>query len=193
MPQIPPDRELKAIESALGELIPLSSRLDRDKLMFQAGAMSKPASRRRWGWPAIVTALSVALAGESLLLSNRPAARVVERVVFVPAPDPAIGKAASGSDSDSIAPAPASTERQFAARQAPLAPGRVSSSSWAVASEYQRLEELVTRFGLDALPGRSAVVFRDESDDESSGRRPRPAGAMRSLELERILKPGDPS
>ena len=49
MPQIPPDPELKAIESALGELIPLSSRLDRDKLMFQAGAMSKAASSRSLG------------------------------------------------------------------------------------------------------------------------------------------------
>ena len=58
MPQIPPDPELKAIESALGELIPLSSRLDRDKLMFQAGAMSRPAaSPRRWVWPAIAAAL----------------------------------------------------------------------------------------------------------------------------------------
>ena len=85
MPQIPPDPELKAIESALGELIPLSSRLDRDKLMFQAGAMSRPAPSRPWAWPAITAALSVALAGESFFLASRPAPRVVERIVYVPA------------------------------------------------------------------------------------------------------------
>ena len=83
MPQIPPDRELKAIESALGELIPVSSRLDRDKLMFQAGAMSKPAPSRRWAWPAITAVLSVALAGESLFSWRaRPAPQDVEQIVF---------------------------------------------------------------------------------------------------------------
>ena len=40
MSLIPSDPKLKAIESALGELIPVSSRLDRDQLMFQAGALS---------------------------------------------------------------------------------------------------------------------------------------------------------
>ena len=94
MPQIPSDPELKAIEAALAGLAPLSSRLNRDKLMFAAGAMSRPGAReRRWAWPAITATLTVALAGESLFLAARPAPRVVERIVLVPAPTAARGGA----------------------------------------------------------------------------------------------------
>src|SRR5450755_2834330 len=104
MPQIPTDPELKAIESALGELIPLASGIDRDRLMFQAGAMSRSTPRpRRWAWPALTAALSVALAGESLFLGNRPAPRVVERIVFVPAPATGAPAIRSASGSQAIA------------------------------------------------------------------------------------------
>ena len=189
MPQIPPDPELKAIESALGELIPVSSRLDRDKLMFQAGAMSKPAAGRRWAWPAITAGLSLALAGDSLFLGTRPAPRVVERIVFVPAPV---------TDSPVIAAAPATAAVKTIRPEAESVPAQALSSqplsvaSLGGASNYQRFQNLVIRFGLDALPERSSVVLRADSGEfpPESGRRP--AGALRNLELERILKPGDP-
>ena len=38
-------------------------------------------------------------------------------------------------------------------------------ASWAVESDYQRLQELVIRFGLDALPERPAVVSRSDGGD----------------------------
>ncbi len=188
MPQIPSDPELKAIESALGELVPQPSRLDRDKLMFQAGSMSRRAASRRWLWPAITAVLCVALAGESIFLGNRPAPQVVERIVFVPAPQTGSTAVATARVSQAIArPGAVNEPRHSAAAREPL-----SVAFWAVESDYQRFQELVIRFGLDALPERSSVVSRSDSD-ESPGRGLRPAGALRSLELERILKPGGPS
>jgi hypothetical protein len=65
------DDDLKAIEKALGDLIPAPSRLDRDKLMFQAGANSaRLSSRRRWILPAAAAALSALAAALLVLASN---------------------------------------------------------------------------------------------------------------------------
>jgi hypothetical protein len=194
MPQIPPDPELKAIESALGELIPISSRLDRDKLMFQAGAMSKPASRRRWAWPAITAALSVALAGESIFFLARPASRVVERIVFVPAPAGAV----RFEDTNVAKEAAADTARRGArpsgiTNDLMVQSGPLSSGSPRGDSDYQRAQNLVIRFGLDAFPERPAVVVLETGLGMETRSGLKPAGAMRSLELEKILKPGDPS
>ena len=190
MPQIPTDPELKAIESALGELIPLSSGLDRDRLMFQAGAISRVSVKtRRWVWPAVSAALSLALAGESLFLGARPAPPVVERIVFVPAPQPAPAAIASAT----VAQAGVSPEPQFTPRQLAVASESFPFAWLDVESDYQRLQELMIRFGLDALPERPAVVSRSDGGDLSPAPGLRPAGALRSLELERILNPGDPS
>jgi hypothetical protein len=194
MSQISPDPELKALESALGELVPRSSRLNRDKLMFRAGAMSKPAASRRWAWPAIAAALSLALAGESLFIETRPAPRVVERIVFVPE---AAGAAARSARQEprppTVVEAAADEPRPagFANKHLAGEPDSIASSG--VASDYQRFQNLVIRFGLDALPERAAVVSRDDDAGVSSGSGIRSAGALRSRELERILKPGDPS
>jgi hypothetical protein len=196
MPQIPPDPELKAIESALGELIPVSSRLDRDKLMFQAGAMSKAAPNRRWAWPAITAALSVALAAESLFLAARPAPRIVERIVLVRAP--AAAAAISSEDTTVAKEADAST-----ARREPRTPeitndhivrsGLFSSGLSGGPSDYQRFQNLVILFGLDALPERAVVVAREDDHGLEIRSGLKPAGALRSLELQKILKPGGPS
>jgi hypothetical protein len=188
MPQIPPDPELKAVESALGELVPRSSRLDRDKLMFQAGAMSKPAASHRWVWPAITSALALALAGETMFLQTRPATPIVERIVLVPAPAASSPANVLAQDAQDLA----STGPEVAALET-TAPDTFSLSSWPGKSEHQRLKELVIRFGLDALPGRPSVVSRADQDDSAPRSLQRPAGALRSLELERILKPGDPT
>jgi len=195
MSQIPPDPELKALESALGDLVPVSSRLNRDKLMFQAGAMSKSAASGRWGWPAIAAALSVALAGESVFIGTRPAPRVVERIVFVPTPSGAAANAArQGPGPSGIVDAAVEQRRPSGiADGQTVAPKQITVGSLEVASDYQRFQNLVVRFGLDAFPERPAVVSREEDRGVSSGSGIRSAGTLRSLELERILKPGDPS
>ena len=188
MPQIPSDPELKAIEAALAGLAPLSSRLNRDKLMFAAGAMSRPGAReRRWAWPAITATLTVALAGESLFLAARPAPRVVERIVLVPAPT------AAPAAPVSAAPAVVSERSEYSSRESVAAREPVTSGSWAVASDYERLEEMVTRFGLDAVPEPDPITPRALGGDEPTGAGPSSAGALRNLELQKILNPGDPS
>ena len=85
MSQVPPDPELNPIESALGSLAPARSRIDRDRLMFQAGVILRGrSSRRRWVWPSIAATLAVVALSESVALAVRPGPRVV--VVQQPAP-----------------------------------------------------------------------------------------------------------
>jgi hypothetical protein len=190
MPQFPPDPELKAIESALGEFVPRSSRLDRDKLMFQAGAISRSTAKpRRWVWPAVTAALTIALAAESLFLGTRPAPWVVERFVLVPAPQPAPAAVeAAAAAQANVSPEPENTRPQLTAASDPF-----PFAWWGVESDYQRLQDLMIRFGLDALPERPAVASRSDGGNRSPSPGLRPAGALRSLELERIFNPGDPS
>jgi hypothetical protein len=189
MPQIPPDPELKATESALGSLTPLASRLDRDNLMFQAGAISGGgAVRLRWAWPAVAAALSVALAGESLLLLGHKSPRVAERIVLVPAP------AAGPSERGPVIAHSGATARpvQFSDKSQPAHEGH-AYDAWAVVSDYQRRQELVGRFGLDALPDPTPAAWRLSDGDEIDSTRTSPSGLLRSQELKRILEPGDPS
>ena len=70
---------------------------------------------------------------------------------------------------------------------------RLAVASLGVGSDYRRFQNLMIRFGLDALPERPAVVSRDDDGAISTSAGLKPAGALRSLELERILKSGDPS
>jgi hypothetical protein len=189
MPQIPSDPELRAIESALGGFIPVPSRLDRDKLMFQAGAASaRSAARRRWVWPSIAATLTAALVFESLALAVRPGPRVVERVVVVHEPVP--GTATSAARAEAI-PNPAPADFVSEARspvQLPLA------VSWPVTSDYQRIQELVLLLGLDALPERpSPLLSRSDGQVDPIDTPVQSAGLLRRLELEKLLNPGGPS
>ena len=85
MPQEPLDPELRTIEDALGRLAPARSRLDRDRLMFEAGARSaRSAPQHRWVWPSIAAVLALVATSESMVLAVRPGARVI--VIQAPAP-----------------------------------------------------------------------------------------------------------
>ena len=192
MSQFPNDAELMAIESALGGLIPVSAGLDRDRLMFQAGVLSRSRSGRAgWVWPSVAAVLSLAVACESVFLAWRPAPRVVERIVVVHEP---------------VAPSPAEPPRD---RAAPLlAPVVISSQdvespdaipealAYLTAtrnSDYLRLQDMVLRFGLDAFPEpvrRSAPPGSHHDMPES---RSSTVGALRRIELEKLLNPGDHS
>ena len=84
MPQEPLDPELRMIEEALGRLAPARSRLDRDRLMFQAGVLSaRSPARHRWVWPSIAAALALLAMSESILLAVRPGTRVVLAILIV--------------------------------------------------------------------------------------------------------------
>jgi hypothetical protein len=95
--------ELKAFEASLGALMPRASRVDRDRIMYEAGAAAavelpwqpQPA-KRRWLWPATAAALALVASclGAALMLRGSP----VERIVYVqrPAENP-------GSNSSALA------------------------------------------------------------------------------------------
>jgi hypothetical protein len=191
MSQRSSDPELNDIESALGGLVPVPSRLDRNALMFRAGAASaRTSSRGRWFWPSIAATLAVALVTESLVLAVRPGPRVIERIVVVREPAPA---ASTFPSSDAGVPHPAPVDSLSEARSSYATS---LASSWQVTSEYQRIQELVLRLGLDALPERSSpLTSRVESTADHVDRPVPSAGHLRRLELEKLLnlEPGGPS
>ena len=190
MSQRSSDPELNGIESALGGLVPVPSRLNRDALMFEAGAASaRSAPRGRWVWPSIAAMLAVALASESLVLAVRPTSRVVERIVVVREPVPAT----SSPTSNATVPHPASADSVSDARSSQTS---TSASFWPATSEYQRIQELVLRLGLDALPERSSsLVSRSDRSANPVDAAVPSAGNLRRLELEKLLNlsPGGPS
>jgi hypothetical protein len=196
MSQVPPEpeRELEEVESALRALVPVPSRLDRDRLMFEAGALSTRGTP--WlhrAWPAAAAALALALAGESWLLAVRPAPRVVERVVVIREP--------SGTPSTSPAVPPS------ARADAPLVPssdgllsGRTDdptdaglSTRWVTVADSHRLHGDAPRFGFDGPPGPPRRDGNGDGPSGSTGRSPASVGTLRRLEMEKWLNPGDRS
>ena len=103
MSQEPLDPELKAVESTLGRLAPARSRLDRDRLMFQAGAMSVRlriastlglAVGRGDARPLVVVSESVALATRSdprVVVVRQEAVPAQQAVEPEPRPHPRSG------------------------------------------------------------------------------------------------------
>jgi hypothetical protein len=183
MSQESSDPELNDIESALGGLVPIPSRLDRDALMFQAGAASaRSASRGRWVWPSIAATLAVGLISESVVMTVRPGPRVIERIVVVREPVPETSTSPT-SNLGTPAAARADSSREALSSETPFL-----ASSWPVTPENQRIEDLVLRLGLDALPERLAPRQTQSSGTVEPIDAPSlSAGHLRRLELERLL------
>ncbi len=81
---VPPNRELKAVEAALGSLVPARSQIDRDLVMFRAGQASVRTSRSgRRTWHLIAASLAVVALGEGILLARRPPPQTVKEMVVV--------------------------------------------------------------------------------------------------------------
>jgi len=159
---------LKAIEAALGSLVPARSRIDRDLVMFRAGQASvRPSRLGRRAWTAIAASLGLIAVGEGALLAYRPPPQTV--VVFrEPATAPI----------DSI-PEPGAAE-------VPVPPPFERSLSLGQTA-YERLAAQVLRYGLDGLPASPTVA------SSASERRPASSGQMLQEELHRLLDPGDHS
>jgi len=159
--------------------------------MFQAGAAAqRSAARGRWVWPSLAATLAAALVSESLDLAVRPGPRVVERIVVVHESAP--GASTSPALPDAI-PSPAPPDLLSEARS-PMEP--TWALSWPLTADYQRIQELVLRLGLDALPERpSPPVSRSDGHVDPIGTTVRPAGLLRRLELEELfnLSRGGPS
>ena len=125
--------ELKAIEAALGSLVPRQGGMDRDRLMYRAGAASVARRSARWMWPAAtatMTLLSVTLA---VSLVGRGEPRVVERIKYV---------TVDGPTKTTPDPSPRSISMNR----------RQHVESMASSGNYLRLRRLVLAGGVEALP-----------------------------------------
>lgn len=162
---------LSEIEAALGALVPTRGRLDRDRVMYQAGRTSAcrgsgmGASR---AWMAVAASLGLVAMGEGALLARRPPERVVERVVVVREPASVPPTSARASDLPLDRPS-----------DPPLPDSRPDPGPRA----HDRLAWQVLRYGLDGLPAPAP---------SGGGDRPSTRRALRE-EIARVLELGDPS
>jgi hypothetical protein len=198
MSEVPPEpeRELEEedVEAALRALVPGPSRLDRDRLMFEAGALSTRGSAwRHRAWPAAAAVLALALAGESWLMAVRPTPRVVERLVVVREPS-------ATSPSRSAAPQSGRADTPLVPTSDGLRPDRADELSdaglpmrWVTVADSHRLRGDRIRSGFEGPPGPTRPDANAGGQAGSNGRSPASVGALRRLELEKWLNPGDQS
>ena len=177
MSQVPFDPELSSIEAALGDMTPSRSRLDRDRLMFEAGAASaRQAARRPLVWPSIAAMLALVAVSESVALlavRNRSAAVVVQQPVpamETPAAEPQVQILSQSTQ-------PAASDRQ----------------EWLTGGgQPVALRRQVLRFGLEGLPDPPPLLTH------SGGTAPAADGAespppLRRFELNKVLDLGGPT
>ncbi len=178
MSLVPPDPELNSIESALGRLVPARSRLDRDRLMFQAGVNSVRArTHRSWVWPAVAASLAVVVLSESVALAVRPGANIV--VVQQPA---------SGMKVPAIEPEPVEI-----LIQTPPAPA-AEPEPWTLSGgEMLGLRQQVLRFGLEGLPDVPPLLSQADGAAPAAGSNSETTGPLRRYELNKVLDLGGPS
>jgi hypothetical protein len=176
MPQEPLDPELRTIEDALGRLAPARSRLDRDRLMFEAGALSaRSAPQHRWVWPSIAAVLALLAMSESVFLAVRPGTRTV----LVQAPLP---------QEQPVSPRP--VELIFDAEPSRSAapdlwlPGD-SAGLW--------LKRQVLRFGLEGLPDPPPLLTQARGSTPPPRSDSNPDAPLRRYELDKVLDLGGPS
>ncbi len=178
MSLVPPDPELNPIESALGRLAPARSRIDRDRLMFQAGVISaKAQSLRRWVWPSIAVSLAVVALSESVALAVRPMPSVV-----------VVQQLAPVAEDRAVRPDPVQILIQ--------APPSQSSEQepWVPAgSATLGLRRQVLRFGLEGLPDPPPLLSQADGAAPAPGAGSETPGLLRRYELNKVLDLGGPS
>jgi hypothetical protein len=173
MSQVPPDPELNEIESALNSLSPVRSRIDRDRIMFEAGVLhAKAESRQRWVWPSIAATLAVVALSESVVLAVRPGPRVV--VVQ----QPAVVPASRPSEHEPVQILSQSDPSKSAEDELRSAGG----------GEALALRRQVLRFGVDGLPDPPPLLSQSEG---SAAEEPSPP--LRRYEFDKVFKLGGPS
>jgi hypothetical protein len=183
-----PNAELTAVEAVLGSLAPSSGRLDRDRVMFQAGRAAPHRSLARAGWPALAACLAAVVVGEGAVLSSRPAIRYVDRVVVVREPAPSLAPAPSPSPTPAAIPVPEPEPEQKLAGDV-LEARLPFLTLTRVETDYERLRARVLKYGLDGLPDPPALAAH--SGGPSAVRPDESAAALLRSEVDAILKPGD--
>ena len=124
------DPELNALAGALRGLTPRPAGLDRDWLLFRAGAAAAP---RRWLWPAATAASSACALVLALVLLFRPTPPGERVIVYVERP----------AHQALPAPDPGPVEEPPSVPPEALGPSTRSA--------HQRLQDQLLRWGLDGL------------------------------------------
>ena len=152
------DPELTALAAALGGLRPEPGGLGHDRILFAAGRAAGLRERdRQHGrtWRAVAAGLALLATGEgALLLRPAPPPRVVERVVVVHQPAPAVEPVVEAIPA-AIEPDPA-----------PDAPPTWGVLTHAARTDRDRLVDQVLRYGLDGLPPSPPTLAREPAADD---------------------------
>jgi hypothetical protein len=143
------DPKLAALEKSLSALVPLPGRIDRDQLLYRAGQAS--ARSRTWLWPTTTTFFAVlaAILGSAVAVQTKPTP--VERIVYVPIPQPSPSKTDSPSQGDMVLASRANSSR--------LETDDVRTGSVAYLKELN----FAVRWGADALPTPPSMGSSEES------------------------------
>jgi hypothetical protein len=131
------DPKLTGLEKSLAALVPVPGRIDRDQLLFRAGQAS--VRHHLWLWPTAAALMAIVAVSLGMVLAWRPGPMTMERIVYVPVPQPS----AAASDAV-VTPAPSVAPESSSAMD--------TGDYWASSSEYLRERNLAIRWGVDALP-----------------------------------------
>ncbi|MHB1557553.1 MAG: RNA polymerase sigma factor, partial [Isosphaeraceae bacterium] len=187
---------LTELESALKALAPAPAVVDRDRLMFEAGAASARRSvsaARRLAWPSIAAALGLIVVGQSAALVLRPGPKVVERLVVVR--EPAVPAAPTVAR---VEPEPPPADAPTLANN-PLEPVWGDSSRalwpsrWATVADARLTSELALALALDPPVEPAGLPAPIASDAPDLPRPPSSVGELRRQLWQDPLRPGDPS
>ena len=144
-----------------------------------------------WIWPSAAAVLSLVVIGESFFLATRPATRVVERLVVVREP---AARNPRSRRPGRIKPTPQPivlTNQTDGLSSDP--PENAVRPNWEMTTDHRRFQDLVMRFGLDAFPASLRLASQAEESADSPEPGSASAGALRRIELEKLLNPGDHS
>lgn len=185
---VPPDPALSEWESALRGLAPAPSRLDRDALMYRAGRGDRGPAVGRNFWPLAAGVLALVALGEGALLAGRPPTRVVERLVVIREPAPAVDLQPVPEPARPPEPRPVDRPTAVAALGVPgfLPP----FGDWPAVTRANTLRDRLIRDGLDGLPDLPPLAVSSDGDPDRS---PASSGALLRAEVRRLLNPGEPS
>ena len=133
------DPKLSALERSLAALVPVPGRIDRDHLLFAAGQAS--VRHRHWFWLTVTAGLAIVACGLGTALALRPAPTTIERIVYVPVPQP------------TSLPEAARHEMVASASSSHPDPSAMSGEEiWAGSGGYLQQRNFAIRWGVDALP-----------------------------------------
>jgi hypothetical protein len=129
------DAEIAALENALAGLVPVSGKINRDRILFRAGQASM--QRHRWIWPAATGGMALVAAVLGGVLAWGPQPTPEKQIVYF-----------------KEAPKPAPRAHQWEEPKPALAPSTQAEAIEPAGSQspYFQMQNQLLRWGLDGLP-----------------------------------------